>query len=283
MSEVFVSYCQQDEDRVRPLVAALELAGLSVFWDRKIAPGRTWRDCIGIALSQAKCVVVVWSHDAIKSNWVVEEAEEGKARMILVPVRLDSVLPPLGFRSIQVADLSKWKGDNTSAVLKELLDNVLAVTGHPQEARVEEVTPSASILRRGQKWHKNIKPSNVALGIVTLCAGTASSLFYFLKQPALHKPIGVESHRPNIPKPIAAERRSFSLERFKALRDYAYSRDGLDMTEADATSWADARLRENPNFDLAQFKELVNYAYATDGLNLTKEESVAWALDKVKR
>ncbi len=144
MFDVFVSYCQQDEGRVSPLVTALELAGLSVFWDRKIAPGRIWRDSIGTALTEARCVVVVWSEAAIKSDWVAEEAQEGKKRKILVPVRLDSVLPPLGFRSIQVADLSQWTGNNNSRAIKELIENVRNVITHAQDARLKRVARSDS-------------------------------------------------------------------------------------------------------------------------------------------
>lgn len=144
MCDVFVSYSQRDEGRVSPLVSALTSAGLSVFWDRKIAAGKIWRDSIGAALTEARCVVVVWSEAAIKSDWVAEEAQEGKKRKILVPVRLDSVLPPLGFRSIQVADLSHWTGNNDSKAIKELIENVRNVITDAQDARLKRVAPSVA-------------------------------------------------------------------------------------------------------------------------------------------
>jgi hypothetical protein len=142
MVDVFVSYSQHDEGRVSPLVSALTSAGLSVFWDRKIPHGKIWRDSIGAALTEARCVVVVWSEAAIKSDWVAEEAQEGKKRKILVPVRLDSVIPPLGFRSIQVADLSHWTGNNNSKAIKELIENVCNVITDAQDARLKRVAPS---------------------------------------------------------------------------------------------------------------------------------------------
>jgi hypothetical protein len=52
-------------------------------------------------------VVVAWSRDSIDSAWVSEEADEGKKRGILVPCLLDAVESPIGFRSIQAADLSE--------------------------------------------------------------------------------------------------------------------------------------------------------------------------------
>jgi hypothetical protein len=40
-----------------------------------------------------------------RSDRVLEEADESKARGILVPVLLDKVPPPRGFRGLQAADL----------------------------------------------------------------------------------------------------------------------------------------------------------------------------------
>src|SRR5215216_2703159 len=106
MADLFVSYAREDQARVAALVALLEGEGRSVFWDRNIPPGGTWRSHIGRELEQARCVVVAWSEHSIRSEWVIEEAEEAKARGILIPVFLDTVQPPRGFRGIQAADLS---------------------------------------------------------------------------------------------------------------------------------------------------------------------------------
>ena len=43
MSDIFVTYAREDEDRVRELVSVLEQQGWSVFWDRRIPTGETWR------------------------------------------------------------------------------------------------------------------------------------------------------------------------------------------------------------------------------------------------
>src|SRR5918994_1276189 len=97
-ADVFFSYAREDQARVAPLVAALEAHGWAVFWDRRIPAGKTWRSHIGRALEEARCVVVAWSEHSIQSDWVIEEADEAKERGILVPVLLDAVLPPRGFR-----------------------------------------------------------------------------------------------------------------------------------------------------------------------------------------
>jgi TIR domain len=65
MNEVFVSYKREDEPRVARLVRALEGARFSVWWDRGLPGGESWRAQIEAALDAAKCVVVVWSRDSV--------------------------------------------------------------------------------------------------------------------------------------------------------------------------------------------------------------------------
>jgi hypothetical protein len=111
MPDIFISYAHEDQERVRPIVKELEKRW-SVFWDKKIPPGKTWEDSIGKALEESPCVLVVWSHSSVKSDWVKEEADVAKKRDTFVPLFLDKVDPPMGFRRIHAADLSDWKNDN---------------------------------------------------------------------------------------------------------------------------------------------------------------------------
>jgi formylglycine-generating enzyme required for sulfatase activity len=119
----------EDLERVRPIVRLIEGAGWSVFWDRRIPSGMTWRHYIGNALDEARCVVVVWSKHAVFSKFVIEEADDGNEREILVPVLIDGVRPPLGFRSIQCEDFRAWNGDPDHRRVKSLLTSIERVTG----------------------------------------------------------------------------------------------------------------------------------------------------------
>ena len=82
MADIFVSYARKDQERVVTIVELLESQGWSVFWDRTIPPGKSWRNYIGKALEDARCVVVLWTHHSIASKWVIQEADDALHRDI---------------------------------------------------------------------------------------------------------------------------------------------------------------------------------------------------------
>ena len=110
MADIFVSYASTDRERIKPLVDALEKMGWSLWWDTAILPGVSWNDEISAALDSARCVLVLWTSASIHSDWVKEESREGQRRHVLIPVLLDHVEIPLGFRGIQAANLADWQG-----------------------------------------------------------------------------------------------------------------------------------------------------------------------------
>jgi hypothetical protein len=128
MSEIFISYKREDEGRVGRLVRALERTGLSVWWDRGLPGGESWREQIQTALDTAKCVIAVWTHESVgpAGDFVRDEAGQAKRRGVLVPVMLDKVDPPLGFGEIQAIDLTHWKGSPRDAFFTDLRAAVTA-------------------------------------------------------------------------------------------------------------------------------------------------------------
>lgn len=108
MADIFLSYASEDRDRVRSLVETLEAEGWSIWWDPEIHAGRRFDKVIEEQVNKASCVVVAWSEASVKSDWVRDEANEGRERQILAPLRLDDVRPPMGFRSAQTANLIGW-------------------------------------------------------------------------------------------------------------------------------------------------------------------------------
>ncbi len=91
MADVFISYSREDREPVRAIVAILEEAGFSVWWDRALEPGTKWADVIDRELRRACCVLVVWSRHSLASRWVGIEANEARRRDILIPLALEPV------------------------------------------------------------------------------------------------------------------------------------------------------------------------------------------------
>ncbi|MGD2153958.1 MAG: toll/interleukin-1 receptor domain-containing protein [Gemmatimonadales bacterium] len=149
MSDVFLSYAREDLSHAERLARALEAAGWSVWWDRSIPAGKTFDEVIEAKLEAARCVVVLWSRAAVASDWVREEASEGKRRGILVPVLIESeVKVPLGFRRIQAADLADWDGSDTDSSFQQLVRDIGSVrTGESRPVlRIVPAPPGARLL-----------------------------------------------------------------------------------------------------------------------------------------
>jgi formylglycine-generating enzyme required for sulfatase activity len=106
---VFISYKTEDRERVANIRSALEAAGLTVWQDIDIGTGDRWRPKILARLEAASCVLVCWSHAAVASHWVCEEAEKARQRRTYLPILLDGndgVDLPFGFSEYQALKLT---------------------------------------------------------------------------------------------------------------------------------------------------------------------------------
>ncbi len=65
--------------------------------------------------------MVLWSDASLESAWVQDEAAEGRDSGRLVPVLIEQVRPPLGFRQYQAIDLTDLKNSSQPKHLDELL------------------------------------------------------------------------------------------------------------------------------------------------------------------
>ena len=139
MADIFLSYANRDADRIKPLVEVLEQQDWSVWWDYKIRVGKKFDQVIEEEIALAKCIVVVWSKESVKSDWVKGEADEGKRRQILAPALIDNVNIPLEFRRIESARLYDWKGDRSHPELQLLLAAIGEIIGlAPRQATSEK-------------------------------------------------------------------------------------------------------------------------------------------------
>ena len=122
--DVFISYSREDRPKVEKLANALTQKGLRVWWDPEIKTGAGFRQEIADALGSTRTVLVVWSRYSVGSRFVCDEADEGAARDVLFPALIDNVDIPLGFRQIQTADLTHWRGNQGDPALKAFIEAI---------------------------------------------------------------------------------------------------------------------------------------------------------------
>lgn len=126
---LFFSYSHDDKPRAAAIIIALEEAGHSVWWDDHLEGGSAYSSSIEKALDAAGAVIVLWSASSIQSHWVSDEAEQGRARECLVPLAIDGVKPPLGFRQLQIIDMNAWCGAADAPEFQRLLRAIATCSG----------------------------------------------------------------------------------------------------------------------------------------------------------
>src|ERR1700757_3348586 len=111
MSDIFISYARSTEREAKQVAEALRGLGYDVWRDDELPAHRDYSEVIEERLRGSKAVVVVWSADAAKSQWVRAEADLAREAHTLVQLSLDAAPLPMPFNRIQCADLSVWTGD----------------------------------------------------------------------------------------------------------------------------------------------------------------------------
>ena len=146
MSDIFLSYAREDQQQTKRLAGLLEQQGWSVFWDSHILVGKAWHETLDEELNQAGCVIVAWSNASIRSQFVRDEAQEGMERGVLIPLTIEAVRPPLGFRGIQTAQFPDWNGETDTPIFQALIRAIADVIGAPTQtdlvSKPESVYPS---------------------------------------------------------------------------------------------------------------------------------------------
>ena len=138
---LFLSYARDDEAYARRLASALKQSGYTIWWDALIQGGAAYSRSIAEALETADVVIVLWSARSIESDWVRDEAGQGRERHRLVPLSIDGSKPPLGFRQYQVIDISRWHGRKNAPEMAAIERAIESVLGNDQAAHQQPAVP----------------------------------------------------------------------------------------------------------------------------------------------
>lgn len=74
---------------------ALRAQGYRAWRDDELPAHRTYAEVIEERLNLAHAVVVLWSEEAKKSQWVRAEADTARNRGTLIQATLDGTIPPI--------------------------------------------------------------------------------------------------------------------------------------------------------------------------------------------
>jgi adenylate cyclase len=136
MAEIFISYARSEEPRAVRVAEVLRSAGYHVWRDDELPAHRAYVEVIEERLKSANAVVVLWSAEAAKSQWVRAEADTARHLGTLVQATIDGGIPPLPFNQIQCADLNGWDGDMETPGWRKLLASVQALAPIVKEEKV---------------------------------------------------------------------------------------------------------------------------------------------------
>ena len=114
MADVFLSYARSNAAMAERIADALRARGLAVWFDEGLPAHRAYSDVIEEQLDAASAVLVLWSTEAVQSQWVRSEANRARETGRLVQARVDDARLPMPFDQIQCADLRNWRGQDSA-------------------------------------------------------------------------------------------------------------------------------------------------------------------------
>jgi adenylate cyclase len=145
MSDIFVSYARSTHGEATRIAQALRELGYGVWLDDDLPAHRPYADVIDERLRAAKAVVVVWSAEAVRSQWVQSEADTARAEHKLVQLTLDRARLPRPFDRIQCADLGGWSGDLAAPGWRKVAASVAELAGAPPAGAAVAAEPPLAL------------------------------------------------------------------------------------------------------------------------------------------
>lgn len=131
MVDVFISYKREERARCERIAAKLKALDLDVWFDARLASGKSFDREIEASIKKAKAVLVLWSPASVESEWVRNEAGIGKERGVLAAAQLAPCELPIAFRATHYENLyDEGFADDHPGWIK-VLERIGDLTGRP--------------------------------------------------------------------------------------------------------------------------------------------------------
>ena len=134
MSEIFISYARSTTKQAHLVAEALRSLRYSVWIDDDLPAHRGYAEVIEEHLRAARAVVVVWSAEAVRSEWVQSEADRARGGAKLVQLTVDGAALPMPFDRVQCADMTGWAGELDAPGWRKVVASVRALLGEGRAA-----------------------------------------------------------------------------------------------------------------------------------------------------
>jgi hypothetical protein len=193
LTQLFISYARENRDTAERVAHALGEIGIDVWWDRDIPGGSEFAEIIEQRLTEARVVIVLWSESSTRSGFVRDESMRALEAGKLLPVRIEVVVPPLGFGQIHALDLLDWDGAADDPAFVGVANEVRERLGQAPVARPQPPKPRP-------RWQRR---AVIAAAGVLLATAAAAGGWHFYQQSESRRNLrlGLEEHfgrEPNL-------------------------------------------------------------------------------------
>ncbi|MEM6985804.1 MAG: SUMF1/EgtB/PvdO family nonheme iron enzyme [Pseudomonadota bacterium] len=245
MADIFIAYSRKDSVVANRFKSVFETQGWSVFIDTGLQAGALFYQEIAHQLRIARVVVVLWSDNAARSDFVIDEANEARQAKKLFPARIEDVPIPYGFRGVQTPDLYDWDGGPDHAGLQRLLAALTArLSARPSDGETAGPSPAERLeVAVGDDFRDRLQDGSDAPAMVVLPSGR-----FWMGEADTHVPgmkVARPRHRVAFFEPFAVSRYTVTFvdyDRFCESAGRARPRDdwGRGNQPVVNVSWEDA-------------------------------------------
>jgi hypothetical protein len=179
MNDIFISYDSADRAIAQKFADALESRGWSVWWDREIPLGKAFDQVIEEELNAARCVIVLWSNQSVRSRWVKTEAAAAADRDCLLPVLTEDIAIPFEFKRIQTAMLMNWRGDPSDPEFNRLVKAIEQLAKQPARSIP---SPGASQTNKPAHWRMPLGRWIIPAAVLFVVIAGALAVRNFVRQ-----------------------------------------------------------------------------------------------------
>lgn len=136
--DVFISYSRENRIQAEKFRKFLEDEGWTVWLDEQIPVGSTWSIQLEKALDIVNGIIVLWTKQACKSQWVQKEADYALDQNKLFGIKLDDCIIPARFSKIEAAILEGWQEKMDHP---EWINFLKSLAGRVAPSRKDQIRP----------------------------------------------------------------------------------------------------------------------------------------------